>query len=211
MMKELLLTLLIFSCVSCIFQAEKEPTDNLEVSVTDALLKEQVPYPHPDNFLNELNHGKFYLKNKQSCSQCHAEVKEHAPKSGPNCTSCHESFPHIGKDKKNWIADHGKFFLKTYDSYKPESNKCASCHDSLLERSAGLKKLRCDSCHVKMPHNQMPWVYYAGPDEVHHGDFIKTNGISDCRKCHGKDIHQTDVNEGNQGKAMFCSKCHTAE
>lgn len=214
-MKSFALILLAALMTSCIYDKnENQPLGKKPVKTAERAKPKglQVIFPHPSDFKEQLKHGKLYLADKKSCTNCHDDsgnpARGNTTKSGPNCSSCHDAYPHEGQQKTDWIGNHGKFFKKSFPSGDPSSSTCTNCHGGdLLNKSAGLKKVSCGTCHVEMPHDTADWAYGIGSGN-HHGDFIKQNGISDCRKCHGEDINQTDVNAGNQGKAQYCSTCH---
>jgi len=88
-----------------------------------------------------------------------------------------------------------------------EVQSCAKCHDSLLKDHPGGEKLSCNSCHIQMPHPRK-WFRGSTRRTEYHGGYVKINGVAECRKCHGEDISQVDVNEGTQYKAQYCSECH---
>jgi hypothetical protein len=181
-------------------------------------------FPHPEGFKDAGKHGKLYLKDKQSCKLCHSATKptelekskmtklEKAhlltQKDAPSCNSCHAQYPHVKKDNTIWLKKHGEGLHDEEGEVKAdEVQSCAKCHDSLLKDHPGGEKLSCNSCHIQMPHPRK-WFRGSTRRTEYHGGYVKINGVAECRKCHGEDISQVDVNEGTQYKAQYCSECH---
>ena len=153
-------------------------------------------FPHREGF----DHGSSYLKSKKSCKKCHSDeisAKESHVKSAPNCKSCHNTYPH----QLEWMGSHGAV------AKKGDFKSCNHCHQEKLEKKHKLKNLKCNSCHTQMPHPTDVWID-DGTHPSHHAQVIKVEGVSNCRKCHGEDILQSDVTNGDMGNAKFCSDCH---
>ena len=78
---------------------------------------------------------------------------------------------------------------------------CTQCHGQELD--GGTAGVTCDNCHSgggAIPHPEK----WGLPGSDFHGDYVKTAGITPCKKCHGDDL-------GGGIAQMACSNttCHT--
>jgi len=176
--------LLIF-CIFMFFSCSDPRDSYKEFKVS----KEQVPFPHPDNWYLKENHGMTAISlGKGSCSAeiCHGSDLKGGT-SGISCSMCHTTYPH----ETGW-AFGDKHWQKVLELGKDE---CAGCHgEDFTGADTGVS---CYSCHELYPH-QDGW-------KLGHSNYLKGknfNTASCATSCHG-----SDLTGGNSG--VSCMTCHS--
>ncbi len=148
-------------------------------------------YPHTEN-IHE--HGTMFFNSQKECFNCHKVDKNHKATTSTNtvkaCNFCHSTYPH----NEDWLGNHGKRYIEWTQS-KDKSLECAGCHVK-LDIKHGIKKLKCDSCHLDPSHTtQFKDVDHMSMD------------ISSCITCH--DSNGEQLTPENRHLNKTCGTCHT--
>jgi len=135
-----------------------------------------------------------------ACISCHDNIHENELKSefmpDKNCSACHKT-----DDWSTIIFDHSKTNFQLMGVH--ERISCGACHrrqeiENNLIIFNSLKN-DCETCH----------------NDIHHGQF-KSNGSSDCGRCHSYENWKPDKFNHNETefslegahKNVSCEKCH---
>ncbi|QQR79847.1 MAG: hypothetical protein IPJ69_10950 [Deltaproteobacteria bacterium] len=174
-------------------------------------------YPHPEGWRRPEGQAQGHADYSHShgtiscaTSHCHGVglVPVAGVTQGPNCTGCHQNYPHI----PGWALgeNHGRQAL-----IGTNINGCKSCHGAGLDQRTSATLTghgSCVECHPSYLRHRSAQIVrpednHWGPTGNEHAAYIldsagdRVTRLNDCKKCHGADYNGGISNQS-------CNSCH---